>query len=118
MRTLRRERSDLEFFLSTDSPEVSEAVHRRFDRVHELPDKGGHNSRAGVQDGLCDLYLLASTHYILGSHWSSFSETAAMLGGNDAYETARKVPAVSLREALARPTSLPHTGLVEQRAEA
>lgn len=117
MKELRERRPDVEFFLSTDNPDVSEAVHTRFDRVHELGNKSAHNSRGGVRDALCDLYLLASTHYILGSHWSSFSETAAMLAGTGAYETSQQEPTHAFDEAIARSAPPPALQLCEGTPE-
>jgi len=49
---------------------------------------------------VCDLYLLASTNYLLGSHYSSFSHTAADLAGHGGYETSRREPATDLRSCL------------------
>ncbi len=93
MAEIRSTDSSTPFFLSTDNEQVSAEVHRRFDNVYELSQKSPHNSLGGVQDALSDLYLLAGTTYILGSHVSSFSGTAGLLAGHGGYETAR-TPAV------------------------
>lgn len=93
MAQIRATDPDVHFFLSTDSPEVSDHVHREFGGVHELACKGAYNSRTGVIDSVADLYLLAGTTYILGSHWSSFSATAWYLSGHLGYETSRRTPA-------------------------
>ena len=89
---------EVPFFLSTDSPEVSEYVHRTFGGVHELAAKGAYNSKAGLIDAAADLYLLAGTTYILGSHSSSFSETACYLSGHLGYETSQRTPAETWHE--------------------
>ena len=102
-------------FLSSDSPEASEFVRSRHDVV-ELADKGEFNSVRGVQDAVCDLYLLASCGWIVGSHASSFSEIAGLLARHGGYETPMQQPAASLAERLAaprrRPDSLWTTGAV------
>lgn len=90
MAQLRSTDPDVRFFLSTDSPEVSRQVHARFDGVYELADKGGFNTRRGLVDAVADLYLLAGTTYILGSHWSSFTGTAWHLAGHGGFESSRR----------------------------
>lgn len=96
MHEIAAEYPDVGFFLSTDSPEVSEEVHRQFADVAELRNKSAFNSTAGVQDGVCDLYLLARTDFILGSAGSSFPITAAWLAGHGGFETPTEPSAVDL----------------------
>lgn len=98
MEQIRATDPDVPFFLSTDSPEVSDYVHREFSGVHELADKGAYNSRTGLIDSVADIYLLAGTSYILGSHWSSFSATAWYLSGHLGYETSRRTPSETWQE--------------------
>jgi hypothetical protein len=90
MAEIRAERPDVVFFLSTDTPQVAIEMHDRFDDVHELSAKSDFNSAQGVEDAVCDLYLLASCGYVLGSHNSSFSQAACELA--PAYETATRPP--------------------------
>lgn len=71
------------FVVSCDSPEVAEDLQRRFDNVSVLADKGPFNSRRGVQDALCDLYLVAACNWIITSRFSSLSELAALVAGHD-----------------------------------
>jgi len=97
MEEIRTDYSDVKFFLSTDSPEVSDEIHRRFANVAELRGKSTFNSATGVQDGVCDLYLLARTSYIIGSAGSSFSLTAGWLAGHGGYETPTEPPNVDLQ---------------------
>lgn len=93
-------------FLSCDSPEASERIRAAAD-VLELPGKGEFNSVRGVQDAVCDLYLLASCQWIVGSHQSSFSEIAGLVAGHGGYETARARATASLTERLAAPRRQP-----------
>ena len=95
MDELRRQDPGVTFFLSTDSPDVSAMVHARFDGVIEQQHKRRYNSREGVADAVVDLYCLAGTTYILGAHYSSFSQTARYLAGHRAYETSRVSSPVS-----------------------
>lgn len=89
MAELRSQDPGVMFFLSTDSPGVSATVHATFDGVIEQQHKSSYNSREGVADAVVDLYCLAGTTYILGAHYSSFSDTAGLLAGHRAYETSR-----------------------------
>ena len=70
------------FFLCTDSPSDEAALGARFPgRVHARPKCLDRGDEAGARDAVIDLYALARTARILGSHESSFSETAAQIGG-------------------------------------
>lgn len=100
MESIRRAHPDVRFFLSTDSREVSGEVHRRFPGVIELRKDARYNTRPALRDATCDLLLLARTTYILGSHFSSFSEVAAVLAGHGGYETAVAAPLESLSSRL------------------
>jgi len=72
------------FLLATDDPAIEYAVKERFsDRVVVRPKVFARVKAAGVRDALVDLLLLSRCRRILGSHWSSFSETAAEIGGID-----------------------------------
>ncbi|MEY2433350.1 MAG: hypothetical protein QOC92_3075 [Acidimicrobiaceae bacterium] len=110
MKAIRAEDPEMQFFVSTDSPEVSSAIHAEFDGVVELKKRGAYNTRVAVADSVCDLYLLAGTTYILGSHYSSFSEVAAALSDHGGYETS-KVAATepfSVRRLIATGPPVPH----------
>ncbi len=70
------------FFLATDDPETERRVRQRFpERVFTRPKVFARDKASGVRDALVDLLLLSRCRLIIGSHWSSFSETAAELGG-------------------------------------
>lgn len=107
MAEIRAAHPDVLFFLSTETPEVSRAVHAQFQDVYELRGKAGYNTAQGVRDAVCDLYLLASTNFVVGSHYSSFSELAGHLGGPGRYETAASPASVPLEAMLQLPSSPP-----------
>ena len=98
MADIREQSPGTPFFLSTDSPVVSRVIHSRFRGVYELKRKSEYNSKAGVQDAVTDLYLLASTTYIIGSAVSSFSYMAAVLAGHGGYETSQLRPSATWEE--------------------
>jgi hypothetical protein len=70
------------FFLATDSPETKAKFLRRFgSRMRTQHLNRDRSTVEGVQDGVVELYALSKTRRILGSYWSSFSHTAAHIGG-------------------------------------
>lgn len=70
------------FFLATDDPETERVVRARFlGSVVTRPKVFARDKASGVRDALVDVLLLSRCRLIIGSHWSSFSETAAELGG-------------------------------------
>lgn len=103
---IRQVAPDAMVFLSSDSPEAS-ALIRAKHPVIELAHKGPFNSLRGVQDAVCDLYLLASCQWIIGSHASSFSEIAGLVAGHDGYETSLHPATASLGERLTAPRGSP-----------
>jgi hypothetical protein len=85
---LKRMQSELEqdpetrFFLATDDPATERVVADMFPgRVTTRGKDLARNRTAGVQDALVDLLVLSKCPLILGSYWSSFSQTAAEMGG-------------------------------------
>ena len=81
--------SGVRFFLATDDPATESAVKAEF--PERVTTRGKDLSRVttrGVQDALVDLLVLSKCPLILGSYWSSFSQTAAELGGAE-LETVR-----------------------------
>lgn len=94
MREIREQHPDVPFFLSCDVPEVQARIEGEFDRCHGLTDKGPYNSTQAVRSSIADLYLLASSGYLLGPHNSSFIHLAEYLSGDVlALETSVKTPA-------------------------
>ena len=68
------------FFLATDSPEEEKFLQHTFPgRIISTTKELSRDSEKGIQDALVDLYCLASTHRIVGSFYSSFSEVAAQI---------------------------------------
>lgn len=70
------------FFLSTDDISVKRKLCNIF-QGHVVVNNLNPASRsdlAGMQDAVVDLWTLSKTGRILGSYWSSFSDTAASLG--------------------------------------
>lgn len=98
---------DATVFLSSDSPDGAAALGERH-AVVALPGKGEFNSVRGVQDAVCDLYLLASCQWIIGSHASSFSEIAGLAAGHGGYETSVDPPIADLAARLAASRGTPH----------
>lgn len=81
MQQLREVDQGLGFFVSSDTPEVAARVCSEIPGAVTQEGKGPYNSTDGVQAAVADLYLLASSAYILGPHWSSFVELAEILSG-------------------------------------
>ncbi len=71
------------FFLATDDLKEEELLRSRFPRkILSNPSRTiDRNSIAGMHDALLDLYCLAATDKIIGSYWSSFTDTAADMRG-------------------------------------
>lgn len=70
------------FYLATDSKQDEERLISIFgDKI--ITNKNKEFSRRvglGIEDALVDLICLSKTEKIFGSYWSSFSETAAIMG--------------------------------------
>jgi hypothetical protein len=83
MRAIRKDIPDVQFFVSCDVPEVQRKVSAEIGGCHGLTDKGVYNTVEGVRAAVADLYLLGSSSYLLGPHYSSFVELARYLAGAD-----------------------------------
>lgn len=71
------------FFLATDSPEEEHVLRQTFPgriTVHPKTSLDRNEPRA-IRDALVDLYCLAGCKRLIGSYWSSFTDTAAAIGG-------------------------------------
>jgi hypothetical protein len=79
MAEIARAQSDVRFFLACDDPAVQETILARFPTCVAQSDKGAYNSRRAVKAAVSDLYLLASSAYLLGPYWSSFVHLARYL---------------------------------------
>jgi hypothetical protein len=74
--------ADVRFFLSTDSEEIESEMKCMFgERVITRSRNISRSSVEGMTDAIVDLFLLSRTSRILGSYYSTFSETAASIGG-------------------------------------
>lgn len=75
---------DTRFFLATDSEDVRTACREIFgaDKIVTREQVNlARDDRAGVEDAVIDLWCLSRTQKVFGSYWSSFSESAAKIGG-------------------------------------
>jgi hypothetical protein len=74
---------DVAFFLATDCEQTEEAVRRRFGGIVLTYPKRSRDrgTPEGVLDAMVDLLCLSRTRRMVGSCGSSFSGTAALLGG-------------------------------------
>jgi len=70
------------FFLATDSIEEENTLKDLFKgRIIVQSDKKlRRNDPLAIKDALVDMLCLSKTKKILGSYWSSFSDTAASIG--------------------------------------
>jgi len=69
------------FFLATDDETLKAQLQRDYaERIITRPTHVRRDTFEGMQEAVVDLFCLASTKKILGSYWSSFSDTAAELG--------------------------------------
>ena len=70
------------FYLATDDEHEKEVLKKAFPgRVFTAESKAERDSLRGMEDALVEMYILSRTTLILGSSGSSFSETAATIGG-------------------------------------
>lgn len=79
MRAIASRQPEVTFFVSSDVPDVLRYLQDTLPHVYGLEDKGGYNTSAGVKSAVVDLYLLAASSYLLGSHYSSFLHLATYL---------------------------------------
>ena len=85
---MKKYNNDYTFFIATDSKDVqnyflreSELKNRIFIYPRETDLDTSRDFPEGVQEDLIELYLLSKNNYIIGSHFSTFTETAWWLGG-------------------------------------
>jgi len=80
MRNEKRNSSDVRFFVATDDLSVQNDLIKEFgDSVLFYSTEKRRNTAQAIKEAVVDLYCLANTSRILGSYWSSFSETASEL---------------------------------------
>jgi hypothetical protein len=83
MRDEQHRAPDAEFFVATDEPAALQGLRQAFgDRIWEHPKRAyARDDPAALADALVDLYALAGCRKLIGSYWSSFTDTAAELRG-------------------------------------
>ncbi|MDY6950126.1 MAG: hypothetical protein SWE60_01305 [Thermodesulfobacteriota bacterium] len=70
------------FYLATDCPATALRMKELFGpRILSFDRQYSRNTPDGIKDALVDLYCLSRTTRLLGSYWTSFSQTAAELTG-------------------------------------
>ena len=76
---------DAMFFLATDDPKIEIALKHRFPRriVTHVKKSLDRNNPIAIRDAVVDLYCLSNCRKLLGTYWSSFSETASQIRGID-----------------------------------
>ncbi len=73
---------DVRFFLATDDKDVKAELCAIFPgRIISREAPVRRDTLEGMREAVADLYCLAATGKLLGSYWSSFTDTAAELGG-------------------------------------
>lgn len=79
MRAEQAAAPDTEFFVATDDPQVLAELRQHFGSdVWEYTKRAYARSEpAAIVDALVDLQALAHCRKLIGSHWSSFTDTAA-----------------------------------------
>lgn len=72
----------VEFFVSSDSPEVELRLEEQFPLriLRQAKKEYARGVPEGIEDAVVDLFCLASCRSLIGSYISSFSETAGELG--------------------------------------
>lgn len=69
------------FFLATDDNALKAQLVNEFpDRIAVQHCQGSRANLQGMEEAVIDLYALSRTSRLLGSYWSSYTDTAAELG--------------------------------------
>ena len=69
------------FFLATDDEDLKSQLQSDYpNRFITQRTCVRRDTLQGINEAVVDLYCLASTHKLLGSYWSSFTDTAAEIG--------------------------------------
>lgn len=69
------------FFLATDDENLKCQLQKAYPgRIIIQPTCVRRDTLQGIREAVVDLYCLAATNKLLGSYWSSFTDTAAELG--------------------------------------
>ncbi|WP_405381802.1 hypothetical protein [Maribacter sp. LLG6340-A2] len=75
--------AEVKFYLSTDDPVFKDDFIKAYPNKIITNDVNSYdrNNSLAIQDAVVDLFCLSKTNKIYGSHQSSFSQTAADIGG-------------------------------------
>lgn len=77
-----RSNPNVKFYLATDCEETKAKFRKLYgDRLIFNRSEADRGSTSGIIDAVTELYILSKAESIIGSYYSSFSETAAKLGG-------------------------------------
>lgn len=77
-----RQDFNVRFFLATDDEKVKTQIQQEYpDRIIAQHTDVRRDTLQGMKEAVIDLFCLAATRKIIGSYWSSFTDTAAELGG-------------------------------------
>jgi len=79
MRQISADRPGVRFYISSDVLEVKQQMLREFPSAVAHVVSAPYNSTEAVRAAIVDLYLLGSSSYMLGPHFSSFIEMAQFL---------------------------------------
>jgi hypothetical protein len=93
LRAIRLHYPEVGIFLSADTPLAAQNIQSELPGCVSLPDKGPYNSRAGLRAAVTDLYLLSASAHLIGPHYSSFTELAQKLAGDDLRLETSRTPA-------------------------
>lgn len=70
------------FYLATDDADLKRCLMERFpDRITTQDCRGSRADLAGMEEAVVDLWALARCSRLIGSYWSSYTDTAAEIGG-------------------------------------
>ena len=73
---------EVNFYLASDCSDTKQQLHKKYgERIITNFDQSDRTTKEGIQQALVELYALSRTQKILGSYWSSFSDTAANISG-------------------------------------
>jgi len=73
---------EAKFYIATDDEEVKWRFREIFKgRTFAQETDGRRDNAFSLGEAVVDLYCLARTRRVIGSHWSSFSDLAAEIGG-------------------------------------
>lgn len=74
--------ADARFYLATDDADLKRRLVERFpDRITTQDCHGSRADLCGMEEAVVDLWTLARCSRIIGSYWSSYTDTAAEIGG-------------------------------------